>query len=64
MKFADGQYDTPIAFDKQVLGAKKFSYHLRVMLTEIITPRRLNFNIDNPELVVGGAALRIVFTPS
>jgi hypothetical protein len=38
-----GFYDAPLSLGREVMGCKKHSYHLRMVLTEIINAERMNY---------------------
>jgi hypothetical protein len=38
-----GSYDSPVSVGREVIGSKRYGYHVRMVLTEIITVQRMNF---------------------
>lgn len=40
------------------MGSKRYAYHLRFVLTELITQQTINYDCGNLEEVVGGGVLR------
>lgn len=48
----------PLSVSREVIGARKHSYHLKLALVEIITPERMKLDLTDYEAMVGGDALR------
>jgi hypothetical protein len=45
-----------------VIGARKRSYHLRLVLAELITIQSMNLELTDYEALVGGDVLRVSLT--
>lgn len=55
-------YSSPVSVGRQIIGAKRFSYHMRFILSELITEQGLNYNCADLEQVVGGGVVRLSLT--
>ena len=52
----------PISFGRQIIGAKRFSYHMRFILAELITEQSMNYDCVDLEAIVGGDVIRMSVT--
>lgn len=53
-----GQYESPLSIGHEIIGARRNSYHLRFVLSELITDQILDFECADYEAIVGGDILR------